>query len=193
MVSFIFDCIKNVIIINQYIAAGLANVKDAADAGFAGNKDAIYNSAIANMKGFADINALAAVNNSQIQKSAAENALITERGVYQTAQTVRDDGDKTRALITAQYEATLNRQLSDANNAIIELRNEGRIRDSGITVTNNINQNQAQAQSQAQLQQLSGIVGVLANEIQRNSQSIVNLGTMSSGAGAQSAANTKVY
>ena len=91
----------------------------------------------------------------------------------------------------------MNRQLSDANNAIIELRNEGRLnertRGIEINMTNNQTQLQAQAQAQQQFQTLNGTLVTLLGEIQRNTQSVVNLGTMSGSAGQQTAANTRVY
>ena len=98
------------------------------------------------------------------------------------AATVTNDGEKTRALITQQYEATLNRQLSDANAAIIELRSNQNAftaaRGVEITTTNNINQMQAQQQQQQQFQALAGLVGNLANDLQyiRATNQAINIG-----------------
>ena len=111
---------------------------------------------------------------------------------YQTAQAITADGDKTRALIQSIETANLNRELAVAQNEISELRNEGRIRDTGVSVTNNINQNQAQAQQQQQLGYLVNALNGVVTELQRNTQSVVNLGTMSGSAGAQTANNTRV-
>ena len=41
---------------------------------------------------------------------------------YELSKDISNDGEKTRALLVQQYEATLNRQLSDANAAVIALQ-----------------------------------------------------------------------
>jgi hypothetical protein len=98
----------------------------------------------------------------------------------ETQRAVYDDGDKTRALITAQYEAMLNRQLSDANAAVIALQNrfENAERSRGIevTTTNNINQMQQQTQQQQQYGQLYNAIWALGQSIQATNQAI-NVGT----------------
>jgi hypothetical protein len=99
---------------------------------------------------------------------------------YQLAQDISNDGDKTRALITAQYEAALNRQLSDANAQVIALqaRFEGAERSRGVevTTTNNINQMQQQQQQQAQYGQLANLIWSLGQSI-RNDNSAINVGS----------------
>ena len=99
---------------------------------------------------------------------------------YQLAQDINNDGDKTRALITTQYEATLNRQLSDANAAVIALQAK---LDTGVatrgvevTTTNNINQMQQQQQQQQQYGQLYNALWALAQNIQ-NTNSAINVGS----------------
>jgi hypothetical protein len=102
---------------------------------------------------------------------------------FDLSQAISNDGEKTRALITHQYEATLNRQLSEANAALIELRGDSRIRESQrnieITTTNNINQVQAQQQQQQQFQALAGLVSNLANDLQyiRATNQAINIGS----------------
>ena len=107
--------------------------------------------------------------NTNIMTTANE----TQRAVY-------DDGDKTRALITAQYEAMLNRQLSDANAAVIALQNRfdnaERTRGVEVTTTNNINQMQQQTQQQQQYGQLYNAIWSLGQSIQATNQAI-NVGT----------------
>lgn len=104
-------------------------------------------------------------------------------GFNQTQQVVQNDGDKTRALITAQYEATLNRQLTDANAAVIALQNrfENAERARGIEVntTTTVNQMQQQAQQQQQY-------GHLANLIYGLGQNITN-GAINVGSGTLTA------
>lgn len=102
---------------------------------------------------------------------------------YQLAQDINNDGDKTRALITAQYEATLNRQLSDANSAIIALQAKldtgAATRGVEVTTTNNINQMQQQQQQQQQWGQLYNAIWGLAQNIRSNNEAInVGSGTL---------------
>ena len=88
---------------------------------------------------------------------------------YELAKDIAADGEKTRALIVAQYEATLNRQLSDANAEIIALRNRSALdaATSGITLTNtnNINQMQQQSQQQQQYAHLANLIYGLGQNI----------------------------
>ena len=99
---------------------------------------------------------------------------------YELSKDVSNDGDKTRALITAQYEAALNRQLSDANARVIalETRFDGAERSRGVEVntTNNINQMQQQAQQQAQYSQLANLIWGLGQQIQ-STNSAINVGS----------------
>ena len=101
-------------------------------------------------------------------------------GFNQTQQVVQQDGDKTRALIVQQYEATLNRQLQEANAALVELRSDARLaeRSRGIevTTTNNINQMQQQQQQQAQYGQLANLIWSLGQNI-RNDNAAINVGS----------------
>lgn len=99
---------------------------------------------------------------------------------YELSKDISNDGEKTRALITAQYEATLNRQLGDANSRIIALENraftDSATRGVEVTTTNNINQMQQQAQQQAQYHQLAGLVYGLAQQI-RSTNEAINVGS----------------
>lgn len=94
--------------------------------------------------------------------------------------TVTNDGDKTRALLVNQYEASLNRQLVAAQNEIAELRNDNRIvaatRGIEVNTTNNINQMQQQQQQQAQFGQLANLIWSLGQSI-RNNDSAINVGS----------------
>jgi hypothetical protein len=88
---------------------------------------------------------------------------------YELAKDIAADGEKTRALIVAQYEATLNRQLGDANAEIIALRNRSALdaATNGITLTNtnNINQMQQQSQQQQQYAHLANLIYGLGQNI----------------------------
>jgi len=125
------------------------------------------------------------VNANSVALMQQLNAVNTNllQGFNQTQQVVQNDGDKTRALITAQYEATLNRQLTDANAEIIALQNRAAIDSAtngiNVTNTNNINQMQQQAQQQQQY-------GHLANLIYGLGQNITN-GAINVGSGTLTA------
>lgn len=129
------------------------------------------------------------------------NLNATNEAKYAVTSAIRDDGDKTRALISRQYEDTLNRELTEARNALIELRAAGRVRESEINIVNTNTavaaQSQAQVQGQQQLQflaQLGAEVRNLANDVQvvRQTQSNVNFGTQTGTAQTASAANNRV-
>lgn len=115
------------------------------------------------------------------QLNGVEKSIMENR--YELAKDISSDGDKTRALIVSQYEATLNRQLTDANAAIIALQaklDTGAVaRGVEVTTTNNINQMQQQQQQQAQYGQLASLVWGLAQQIRSNNEAInVGSGTL---------------
>ena len=86
-------------------------------------------------------------------------------------------------MLVAQYEATLNRQLSDANARIVALENQNKMdnvqRNIEVNTTNNINQAQSQAQQQQQFQTLANYVANLANDLQyiRATNQAINIGS----------------
>ena len=122
------------------------------------------------------VNAMAMVLAQQI--SSLSQTTMENR--YELSKDINADGDKTRALVTAQYEAALNRQLSDANAAVIALQNRfefaERSRGIEVTTTNNINQMQQQSQQQQQYGQLYGALWSLAQNI-RNDNAAINVGS----------------
>jgi hypothetical protein len=155
------------------ITSQLASVASSLTNSVSGVKDVINANNVANMQQGAMILQNQMANTATINQNVMENR-------YQLSQDISNDGDKTRALITAQYEAALNRQLSDANAAVIALQNrfENAERSRGIevTTTNNINQMQQQTQQQTQYGQLYNAICSLAQGIQATNQAI-NVGT----------------
>jgi len=133
-------------------------------------KDVINQNSIALMQG-----------QNAIQQNVMENR-------YELAKDIATDGDRTRALITAQYEATLNRQLSDSNARVIALETKldtGAVaRGVEVTTTNNINQMQQQQQNAAQYGQLANLIWGLGQSIKDNN-SAINVGS-----GTQTSTNT---
>lgn len=120
-----------------------------------------------------------------------DNAILAERNAWAITQAVNNDGEKTRALLIAQNDHNLQRQLTVAEAALAETRAVGRSRDVEVTVTQNVNQQQVQMQQQQQMQTLLSTVAVLAQQVNRSQQDIINVGGMMSGT-AQTSANTNV-
>lgn len=95
--------------------------------------------------------------------SAAANLAATKDAQFILAQTITSDGEKTRALITTNQIADLNRLAAERQDEIIELRNNQR-RDAdrhGIEITMNNNQNQQQLQFQQQAQAINTLGSML--------------------------------
>jgi hypothetical protein len=116
---------------------------------------------------------------SQLVSTAAINQNIMENR-YELSKDISTDGEKTRALIVSQYEASLNRQLSDANAQVIALQTRQQFdhstRGVEVTTTNNINQMQQQQQQQAQYGQLANLIWGLGQSIQ-NGNAAINVGS----------------
>jgi len=129
---------------------------------------------IDNVKDVVNQNAVALM-----QGQAAINQNIMENR-YELSKDISADGEKTRALITQQYEINLQRQLADANAAIIELRSReysgNAARGVEVTTTNNINQMQQQQQQQAQYGQLANLIWSLGQSI-RSTNEAINVGS----------------
>jgi hypothetical protein len=147
----------------------------------------IFQAQTVTQAGFAaQVQNLNQIENNVLRETAGINAGIANVDRNLAVQTgvltavVKDDGEKTRALITAQYEASLNRQLSDANAEIIALRNKQELasatRGVEVTTTNNINQMQQQQQQQQQYGQLANLIWSLGQNIQ-NSNAAINVGS----------------
>jgi hypothetical protein len=127
-----------------------------------------------NVKDIVNANSVALMQGqAAIQQNIMENR-------YELSKDISADGEKTRALITSQYELNLQRQLSDANAAIIELRSRefsgAAARGVEVTTTNNINQMQQQQQQQAQYGQLANLIWSLGQNIQ-NGNAAINVGS----------------
>lgn len=133
------------------ITTQLNNVASSLAARTDGIKDVVNQNSVALMQG-----------QSAINQNIMENR-------YELSRDISNDGEKTRALITSQYESALNRQLSDANAAVIALQTRQQFdqasRGVEVTTTNNINQMQQQSQQQAQYAQLAHLIYGLSQNI----------------------------
>jgi hypothetical protein len=181
---------------NMSLMAGIGDIKQAVAVGVATTEtsnanqtgqltSAVLQSTSANQLAVAGVKDAVNANSVVLMQQLNQVNTNIMESKYELSRDITADGEKTRALITANMVTDLNNQLAD-------LRVQRAIADNGVTVTNNINQNQAQQQQQQQLgfvvNALSGVVA----ELQRNTQSVVNLGTMSGSAGSQTANNTRV-
>jgi len=171
-------------------------------AGTAANLTSIMNTnALASAAGTASTNAriseasaTAASGQSDIRRDiASANAVniaalsalqqTVMQGNYATTQAIRDDGDKTRAILVNQNETNLNRQLTVAEQRLAEQTSAARVREVEVNVTqsmtNNQNQMQFQQQQQAQWNQVLGLIANLANDIQyvRATNQAINIGS----------------
>lgn len=108
--------------------------------------------------------------------SATANSIALMQMINATNTNITNDGEKTRALITSNYQDTLNRQLAEANAAIIELRGDNRAarhaHESEINVTQTVNQAQAQQQQQSQFDRLYHVLSDAAQNIRATNQAI---------------------
>lgn len=100
-----------------------------------------------------NINQNLLVNSSAIQRDIANAVSSGQQNTYALNTAIRDDGDKTRALLISQNEANLQRMLTVAENALAEQRLTSRSREVEVNVSQTVSQSQAQAQAQQQQQQ----------------------------------------
>lgn len=144
------------------ITSQLNNITSALASRVDNVKDVINTNSVALMQG-----------QNAIQQNIMENR-------YELSKDISNDGEKTRALIVAQYEASLNRQLSDANARVTALETRREFSDATrgveVTTTNNINQMQQQTQQQNQYNQLAHLIWGLGQSIQ-NANGAINVGS----------------
>jgi hypothetical protein len=95
---------------------------------------------------------------SALQLSAAQLGLQAANNTSAIFTAIRDDGDKTRALVTSFNDATLNRIIVTQANEIIELKNDRTSKNHGLEITQTVNTLQAQSQAQQQQQQQFGLL-----------------------------------
>lgn len=179
---------------NIMLCQDIGAVRAAISASTADINGNINNLNTANLQGQAGLQQSIAAN-TFASVSAAKDAQAA------LAAAIRDDGDKTRALLTEQYTMNLQRELGVAQAALSEERNAGRVREVEVNVSQTVSQNQAQLQLQAQQQQqfqllaqLTAGINNLANDIQavRQTQSNINFGTQAGVGQSAQATNNRV-
>jgi hypothetical protein len=174
------DLMQSIGAVDKAVAVGTAAMESSQaqqSAAIVSQLNAVTGSLATRIEGVKDaVNAGTMVLSQQV--NGVQQQVMQNR--YELSKDISSDGEKTRALITQQYELNLQRQLADANAAIIELRGDNRLaeRSRGIevTTTNNINQMQQQQQQQAQYGQLANLIWSLGQSI-RNDNSAINVGS----------------
>lgn len=174
------DLMAGIGAVDKAVAVGTSDVlanNAAQTAALNASLNSVASSLVTRIDGTKDaVNAGAMVLAQQL--NGVEKSIMENR--YALGQDIQNDGDKTRALITSQYEASLNRQITDANAALVALQSRfdtaERSRGVEVTTTNNINQMQQQQQQQQQFSQLANLVWGLGQNI-RNANSAINVGS----------------
>lgn len=177
------DLMAGIGAVDKAVAVGVADVlanNAAQTAGINASLNSVTSSLVTRIDSTKDaVNAGAMVIAQQL--NGVEKSIMENR--YALSQDIQNDGDKTRALITSQYEASLNRQLNDANAQIVALQTRQQFdtatRGVEVNNTNNINQMQQQQQQQSQFNQLAGLIYSLGQQIRSNNEAInVGSGTL---------------
>lgn len=117
------------------------------------------------------------------------NLTATKDAQYATATAIAASTKEIISALNDQNTANLQRQLTVAEQALLEVRAEGRARGTEVNVTQTVNQAQAQAQAQQQQQQqtvllnhLCTVVAGLQNAVATNSNMIIgNTGAVGTG------------
>lgn len=126
-------------------------------------------------------------NTQAIQNQMTAFQITNDKQFCEVKSQINADGDATRALINGIEM----QNLRDA----LELERRGRSEreiEINVTQTNQQTQNQLQAQLQAQSQMFANSLNLLGDQISRQTNSMINLGTMTGNAQTASNANTKV-
>lgn len=134
------------------------------------------------------------LTSAQTQLAIANN---TAQGLQNTSvivTAVRDDGDKTRALIVAQNEAGLRSEITALQIKLQEQQAASMARGVEVNVSQNVNQQQAQLQTQVQLVQLGEAIRNLCGDIQavRTTQSQIVFGNNTGSGQTSNATNNRV-
>jgi hypothetical protein len=150
-----------------------------------------FNSQLATQAAFTQVG-------DKVDSLAAANALAIATNQFKCVQATMADGEKTRALITANQIADLNRLAQERWDEIVELRSEGRRTTDRhgieINMLNNQNQNQMQFQQQAQvLGTLSNALAGVAQIAHATNQNLIvgNAGATTTGAQTANPVNVR--
>lgn len=151
-----------------------------------------------------NINVNVLTQGSQTRESVAAygvaNLNATKESQFATQVAISTSTKEILAALNDQNTANLQRQLTVAENALLEQRATGRSRETEINVTQTVNQNQAQIQAQAQQQQQFLITNNLLQAIlsqaqvaQATNQSLIigNTGAVTGGAQTSNPVNVR--
>lgn len=128
------------------------------------------------------------MNNTQaIQNQASAFQVINQENFCAVKELIHADGDATRALITQNL-------IDGLRNELLQERRGRDNREIEINIANSATatQSQLQTQLQQQQQQFAAFANLVSDQLARQTNSMINLGTMTGNAQTNTAANTKV-
>lgn len=166
------------------------------NANFANLNNRLCDSEKDTMQGFFNIQTQALLNTQSIKDQSAAQQVINQENFCQLRQQINADGDATRALINSINEQNLRDRLQALETQVANEQRNRSFREIEINVaqTNQQTQNQLQAQLQSQTQFFANALNMLGDQINRQTNSLINIGSGTVAGSGQSAnqANTKV-
>lgn len=146
------------------------------------------------MQGFFAIQTQNLMNTQAVKDQLTAQGQIIAENFCAVKEAIHADGDATRALINQIETQNLRDKILALERGLDDERRNRQFREVEINVSQ-VNQ-QTQAQLQAQLQSQSQAIGnalnMLGDQINRQTNSMINLGTMTGNAQSATNANTKV-
>lgn len=137
-------------------------------------------------------------NTQSIKDQATANQIVAAENACAIKGLVQAEADNTRSLVHAETDrviALINAtETQNLRDRILELTRHGDRRETEINITNTATATQAQlqVQGQQQQQQFANFANLVSDQLARQANSIVNLGTMTASGQTNSAAQTKV-
>lgn len=141
----------------------------------------------------------AAITREAVTASGTANLIATKDAATANALAVANSTKEIIAALNEQNTANLQRQLTVAEQALLETRAESRARGTEVNVTQTVNQNQLQMQAQQQQQRLEVTLGniwermnSMQNAIATNSNMIIgNTGAVATGPNTANPVNVR--
>lgn len=126
-------------------------------------------------------------NTQSIKDQASAFQVINQENFCAVKELIHTDGDATRALITQNL-------IDDLRNQLLQERRIRDNRETEITINNSATavQSQLQTQNQQQQMQFAQFANLVSDQLNKQTNSMINLGTMTGNAQTATAANTKV-
>lgn len=127
------------------------------------------------------------INTQTIKDQSANFQVVNQENFCSIKELIHADGDTTRALLTQNLIDGLRAELAGERRGRDQREVEINISNSAVAT-----QSQLQAQLQQQTQAIGTALGAIQNQLIHQTNSMINLGTMTGNTQAATAANTKV-